>query len=397
MTKFEEDPENSCYSEHYTDPDALVVDACRHSFNFFFSGTERLTALLNLIGNANDSLKMCFYIFQADRAGQLLLQALVLAAQRGVSVQLIVDAFGSSATQTFFTPFQKAGGTVHFFQSRWNTHYLIRNHQKFIIADNEVVMTGGFNIGDRYFSSPKSNSWCDVGVIIKGDVVAKFVEWFGTLNQWVISPRPKFFELNRSIQSWSNGKGKVQLLMGGPSQMTSAWARAVKRDLAKAQNFDLAMAYFSPPRSIRRLIRKVSRKGRANLVIAGKSDNPTTLGASRALYGTLLKDNVEISEFKRCKLHMKLLVIDNITYFGSANFDFRSIRLNIELMVRVEDNKLATEMRNVISTMAEKSEHITQAWYKRRASIINRVRWRISWFLVSVIDYTVARRLNVDA
>ena len=36
MTKFEEDPENSCYSEHYTDPDALVVDACRHSFNFFF-------------------------------------------------------------------------------------------------------------------------------------------------------------------------------------------------------------------------------------------------------------------------------------------------------------------------------------------------------------------------
>ena len=155
------------------------------------------------------------------------------------------------------------------------------------------------------------------------------------------------------------------------------------------------MAYFSPPRSIRRLIRVLSRKNRAKLVMAGKSDNTTTIGASRALYGALLRDDVEIYEFDACKLHTKLLVVDNVTYFGSANFDLRSIRLNLELMVRIEDADLAARMRKAIAHMEEGSNRITRLWHHQNATIINRIRWRLSWFLVSVLDYTVARRLNL--
>ena len=187
----------------------------------------------------------------------------------------------------------------------------------------------------------------------------------------------------------------MELLLGGPSKITSAWARIVKQDLAQAERLDLVMAYFSPPRSIRRLIRMVSRKGKARLITAGKSDNTTTIGASRALYGALLRDNVEIYEFDASKLHMKLLVVDDVTYFGSANFDLRSIRLNLELMVRVKDVELAAKMREVIEHMTKGSVPITQEWHDERGSWINRIRWRLSWFLVSVLDYTVARRLNL--
>ena len=155
------------------------------------------------------------------------------------------------------------------------------------------------------------------------------------------------------------------------------------------------MAYFSPPRSIRRLIRMLARKNHARLVMAGRSDNTTTIGASRALYGALLRDDVELFEFDVCKLHTKLLVVDDVTYFGSANFDLRSIRLNLELMVRIEDAELAARMRTAIAHMADASKSITREWHRENATLINRIRWRLSWFLVSVLDYTVARRLNL--
>lgn len=379
----------------YRDPKSFAVQAGDHGFRFLFSGAERLQSLIDLIDGAKSSLQLCFYMFQPDHAGTRVRGALIRAAQRGVNVHLIVDAFGSDASDSFFAPILRAGGKVSVFLPRWNVRYLIRNHQKFVIADKSHVMTGGFNVSDHYFASPQENGWADLGVLIEGPVCARFVEWFEGLEAWVSSQGSQFFAMRRMVRDWDEGEGRVQLLLGGPTRITSAWARQVKRDISRGSRLDLVMAYFSPPRSIRRLIRMLSRKNHAKLVMAGKSDNTTTIGASRALYGALLRDDVDIYEFDACKLHTKLLVVDDVTYFGSANFDLRSIRLNLELMVRVEDAELAARMRAAIAHMAEASNPITREWHGENATLINRIRWRLSWFLVSVLDYTVARRLNL--
>lgn len=379
----------------YRDPPGFSAEANGHSFRFLLSGAERLNALIKLIDETERTLKLCFYMFQPDHAGTKVRGALIRAAQRGVDVHLILDAFGSDSSKSFLDLIERAGGSVSMFQPRWNVRYLIRNHQKFAIADQKRLVTGGFNVSDHYFASPQENGWSDLGVLVEGQIVGRFVDWFGELEKWVSQGNSKFFAIRRLVRDWHEGGGDVQLLLGGPSRITSTWARVVKRDLAHAEQLDLVMAYFSPPRSIRRLIRMVSRKGSARLITAGKSDNTTTIGASRALYGALLHDDVDIFEFNASKLHMKLIVVDDITYFGSANFDMRSIRLNLELMVRIEDAELAARMREVVSHMAQSSKPITREWHDKRATWINRVKWRAAWFLVSVVDYTVARRLNL--
>lgn len=379
----------------YRDPEGFGLDVAGHSFRFLLAGDERRHALVELIDSARSSLKLCFYMFQPDASGNKVRGALIRAAQRGVDVHLILDAFGSDAPRSFLGPIERAGGKVSIFQPRWNVRYLIRNHQKFVVADDRSVLTGGFNVSDHYFASPQENGWSDLGVAIQGPVVERFIDWFAQLDQWVSAGGSQFRNIRRMVRDWNEGNGDVQLLLGGPTRITSAWARTVKRDIARADRLDMVMAYFSPPRSIRRLIRMLSRRGRAQLVMAGKSDNTTTIAASRALYGALLRDGVEISEFDACKLHMKLLVVDDIVYLGSANFDLRSIRLNLELMVRIEDAELATRMREVVSHLAKSSKPITREWYAKRATWVNRIRWRMAWFLVSVVDYTVARRLNL--
>jgi cardiolipin synthase len=381
-------------SESYEDAPAFSWDACEHNFTFYPGGADRFAALLDLIETADKSLHLFFYMFQADDAGNSVRDALVAAAKRGVDVRLIVDDFGSDAPDSFFEPLIDAGAMFRRFSSRWSVRYLIRNHQKFVIADGTRVITGGFNVSDHYFKPPSENGWCDLGVRIEGAVVERFAEWFAQLEDWVLSKGSEFRAIRKLVREWDPGDGPVQLVLGGPTRVTSAWARRVDEDMMQAQRLDLSMAYFSPPKRLAACINLLGHRGAARLVMAGKTDNGATIGASRALYGKMLRAGVSISEFQPCKLHMKLIVIDDIAYFGSANLDFRSIKLNLELMVRVKDAGLADRLRQLLDHMETHSTPITDEWYAKNAGWWSRTRWRFAYWLVAAIDYTVTRRLN---
>ena len=88
-------------------------------------------------------------------------------------------------------------------------------------------------------------------------------------------------------------------------------------------------------------------------------------------------------------------MLDDTVYLGSANFDMRSLYINLELMLQVKDAALAERMREFVSQHIAASEEITPALHARRSTPWNRFRWRLGWLLVSVIDYTVTRRLNL--
>ena len=92
---------------------------------------------------------------------------------------------------------------------------------------------------------------------------------------------------------------------------------------------------------------------------------------------------------------IEIVVLDDAVYLGSANFDMRSLYINLELVLKVDDAALADRMRDFISWHIEASERISIPLHKQRATIWNRIRWNLSWLLVSVIDYTVTRRLNL--
>ena len=362
---------------------------------FHPAGPERMEALLALIAGARESLRMCFYIFSTDATGVRVRDALSAAARRGVAVTLIVDSFGASAGDGFFAPYREAGGTYCCFSPRWTQRYLIRNHQKIAIADGERAMIGGFNVEDGYFASPADGGWSDLGVVIEGSAVDALVRWYDQLFAWTDRPRGSWRAIRRMVREWRPGEGPVQLLIGGPTRGLSSWARCVGRDLDRARRLDMIMAYFSPPNRLMRRIGKLARRGEARLLMTAKSDNAATIGATRALYDYLLKRRAKIWEFTACKLHTKLIVIDDAVYFGSANFDMRSLYLNLEIMLRIEDAGLAARMREFVGQHLPGAVHITPSLHKRRATLWNRVRWNVSWFLVSVVDYTVTRRLNL--
>ena len=399
----ESETEDRAGEAQYRDPEPFSLSAQGLELTFYAGGDDRIAALLDAIRGARRSLKLYFYIFATDACAAKVRDTLAEAAARGIAVTLIVDDFGSSADAAFFKPLVDAGGTVRRFSSHWSARYLIRNHQKMLIADDGLAIIGGFNIAQAYFDPPDKNGWNDLAVKVEGEAVANLAAWFALLDQWTAAGKVRLLQARRQVRRWKSGSGNVRWLVGGLSRTLSPWARSVINDIDRATKLDMMVAYFSPRSGLVRRIGLVAERGKASdaenggarLLLAAKSDNAATIGAARANYGRMLRRGVEIHEFKPCKLHAKLIVVDDAVYIGSANFDMRSLYLNLELMLRVEDAALASRMREFIAGHLPFSTEVTPALHRRRSKWWNRVRWSISWFLVTVVDYTVTRRLNL--
>ena len=378
-----------------SDPDALTADVAGHRLEVIADGGQRRDRILALLNGAIRSIDIVMYIFAHDDVGTQVLDAMTAAARRGVRVRAVIDSFGSSnISDNIFAPLREAGGSVTFFSRRWRSSYLIRNHQKLLVIDDNVAVTGGFNIAEPYLAARRDNCWFDLGIIVRGPSVARMVAWFEEIHDYTLNNDGKLLMLRRLIREWPVDAGPVTWLVGGPTQRLSPWARAVRSDLTGARQLDMAMAYFSPGQGMLRRLGRVARDGRARFIMAAKSDNAATIGASRLLYGYLLRKGAQVWEYQPCKLHMKLIVIDDVVYIGTANFDMRSLFVNVEVMLRVADAGFAAQMRGFIAAQQPECEIITRASHKARAGWLTRLRWTLAWFVVGAADYTVSRRLN---
>ena len=110
-----------------------------------------------------------------------------------------------------------------------------------------------------------------------------------------------------------------------------------------------------------------------------------------------MKRGVEIYEYQRTKLHSKLLVFDDEVHIGSSNLDIRSLYLNLEMMLRVDDPEFTSLMRLYFEGELDDSLAITREAWAKRCTLLNRIKWGLSFFLVTAVDYTVTRRLNFGA
>lgn len=127
--------------------------------------------LITDIDNAEQTILIEFYIIYPK--GQVLdvLQALMLAAQRGVECHVLVDSVGSFSF--FNSPehhaLERAGVLIHqslpvgLFKTLFKRSDL-RNHRKIVVIDEYIGYTGSFNLVDpKFFKQDKDvGQWIDV-------------------------------------------------------------------------------------------------------------------------------------------------------------------------------------------------------------------------------------------
>jgi cardiolipin synthase len=360
-------------------------------------GHERLRAVLDLIAGATTSLKVLMYMFNADEAGDAVRNALDAAACRGVDVKLLIDGFGSAAPHPFLEMLRRSGGDYCVFNPTYGRRYLVRNHQKIIVADERVAIIGGANIDETYLTDSGPEHWRDLWLRIEGPEAATASRYCDSLFRWAKRKHSSLRSLRRMTGEFSEWRGPLQWKFSGPLSLRNSWWRSIGRDIRRARELEMIFAYFAPTGAMIRRIGSVGRRGSARLIMAAKSDNTATVAAARHSYGRLLRRDVQIFEYRPAKLHTKLVIVDDVVYIGSSNFDYRSFYLNLEVMLRIHDAGFASAMRASFDRELQDCRAITPRLYKRRATLLRRVKWALSHFLVNVMDYTFTRRLNPRA
>ncbi|WP_420606157.1 phospholipase D-like domain-containing protein [Novosphingopyxis sp.] len=382
-------------ADKYGDPremDVPVFQVEDNEVRFYHEPEDRLAAVIGLIGMARKSVRAFYYMVGQDEVGEAFMKALCKACERGVKVELVIDAVGSDETDdSFFNKFLELGGTWFKFSASFSSKALVRNHQKILVVDEEHAIVSGFNMAAAYFgkADPPENSWEDMGTLVSGPDAGQLGEYYDKLIAVSKQKKVKLRKLRKLVKEWHGDRGPLCWTIGGPGRV-SPWVRALKSDLDKGQRLDMVEAYFSPGRGILKRIGQLARRGSARLILAGRTDHAITLAAHRLTHGYLLKRKADIMEYQRCRLHMKCIVIDDIVYAGSSNMDARSLFVNLEIMVRIESAEAAAHIRERMDRMEGDSLEITPQLHDERDGIFAKIYWAFAYFVVTVVDKTVS-------
>ncbi len=356
-------------------------------------GRAAFEAMLAAIANTTASLKLESYIYADDPVGRDFLASLIEAAQRGVRVQILVDAFGSYELDAeFFRPLQAVGGEVRWFNPIQYDRFAIRNHRKLLICDDRLAVVGGFNLAQEYNGDGLNSGWCDLGMQLSNPLVTKLSASFDEMFELAEFRHKLFSQFRKSAAKQQIAAHDCELLLTGPGRGFNPLKRALLHDFAHADRIQIVSAYFLPPLRMRRALRRAAQRGaRVQLILAGKSDVPISRTATQSLYRRFLAAGIEIYEYEPQILHAKLVLTEEAVYVGSSNIDPRSLDFNYELMVRVENQALRTETSAWFKTLLSHSRAVTvEQWCTR--SWLDKLRQRWAYFVVAQFDQFVTRR-----
>ena len=335
-------------------------------------GTAFFPVLLEAIAAAQHHLHVEFYIWRNDRAGILVRDALVQAAQRGVQVRVLVDEMGSVFLwRSFFAPLMKAGGEFSWFHTfsptRGRFHLNLRNHRKLVIADGTVAFTGGMNIGDEYWSGGKLPPCRDLAVRMLGPVVTQLAEVFA--QDWYFSTGQALKSAEYYPPSKCGGDIAAQLVPGAPDNDIDEVQLTTLALLHRAEKrIRLITPYFVPEPPLLAALQLAAMRGvDVAILVPAKGDHFYLTHVMRSYYDDLLPHGVRIFEYYPRMLHAKVLTVDGRhTMTGSANFDIRSLRLNFELNVVFACGNITEATDRIFDETTRASREVLLETYQRR-------------------------------
>jgi len=156
----------------------LVEFTARNKITLLHCGAEYFPALIAAFDQARFDIYLETYIFTLDRVGVEVRDALIRAARRGVTVNVVTDWLGSGHREsTLLNQQLTAGGVNHHVFNAFFRRGIARTHRKMSVVDRHVAFLGGLNINDDHisddgFSEPLPAPRWDIGVSITGPLVA---------------------------------------------------------------------------------------------------------------------------------------------------------------------------------------------------------------------------------
>lgn len=339
------------------------------------NGDRFYPSMLEAIEGAARSITVEAYIYWAGAIGLTFAQALAAAAQRGVRVKILLDAFGSASVGTEILKILESSGChVAWYNPIRLTHLRRinnRTHRKSLIIDGQIGFTGGAGIADHWTGDAQDDKhWRDLQIRVEGQAVRPLQTGFA--QNWLectgeLVTGPYFYPAPAPAGSLS-----LQTIMSSPETGASTVRVMYFMAISAARtSIDIANPYFVPDHVAIDLFRDAVKRGvRVRVMVAGVSnDTLITRFNSVRLYGAVLEAGVELYEYNRTMLHHKIMVIDGLwSTVGTSNFDNRSFAHNEESNVSAVDEGLAHSLLESYERDLAVCERVTLDGWRRRGA-----------------------------
>jgi cardiolipin synthase len=337
-------------------------------------GPATFSSMLELIETAERSVNLEGYIFRNDEVGVQFADALCAAAERGLTVRLLVDWIGRMGTpMRFFQEMARRGVQVRIFNRpgfrRW-LGLVPRDHRKLLVVDDRAGVTGGIGIGREWKTGvlkQRRAPWRDTAVLIEGDAAGDMIQAFERMWRRAAGGerRGSHRHLTRPARSTHldpsvHPPALVGIIEGEPGRFRISRALQIQAVSAE-RSIWIASAYFTPSPSEIEALTGAARDGvDVRVLVPSRYDHPWIRMATRRFYRRLLRNGVRIWEWRGEMMHAKSSVVDSRwTRIGSTDYNPLGIAINFELDAVIEDRVLGSQAESMFLEDLEQSKEIT--------------------------------------
>jgi len=344
--------------------------------SLFNDNGKFLDSLLDDIHNAQHNIYIEIYRITKDAVtGARIRDALAIAAGRGVKVVLLIDAWGTGSSLSFFDPIRKSGGQVRVFNTfRLGTKIFTqshrRNHRKIITIDDKICYIGSSNIS--YYSL----TWRELMLRITGGIAKPLRH----IIQLDFKTHQKYVYSQKVFSRTIHFRG-FEIIRDIPSIYKQ---RVMRKYLYLIRNSKKSVyietPYFLPGFRLRKAMADACQRGVNITVVLPRHSDVRLVDILRNKYlGKVFKSGVHILYYQPGNLHSKLMIVDNqIFCVGSTNFDYRSFRYMHEIVLSGKHPMVLKQVNtHRTETMSSVVEFDFDSWKKRP-----RLEKLVAWLLI---------------
>ena len=326
-----------------------------NAVELLIDGDATFGSILSGIDDARSYILFQFYIVRDDEIGRQIKSQLIAKAEEGVKVYFLYDEIGSHhLSASYIHDLRQSGVRVHEFhtQKGWNNHFQVnfRNHRKIVVIDGQSAWIGGHNVGDEYLGrDPKFGHWRDTHVKLTGPVA--LAAQISFIEDWYWAAELSIPEITWIPVPAKKQDREVLIVPSGPAdELETAGLMFHHAIISARKRIWIASPYFVPDDTILSALQLAGLRGvDVRILIPDKPDHLLVYLAAYTYFEDAAKTGVRFFRYTDGFLHQKVMLIDDdVSTVGTANFDNRSFRLNFEVTSIVKDRAFALEIEKML-------------------------------------------------
>ncbi len=328
------------------------------------SNSRAMDKRIEIIRNANSSIKLATWGFHDDSTGKRVAAELIKARRRNVKVQILVDSLVAQrhGYKSELQRMKNSGIEVIGWKSKENPFYGM--HSKFLIVDDLYCIEGGRNIGDLYL---QDNKWSDLDVYHEGSIAE------------VINPHlfAKLWNEQINLQNLTYKKLPLKTGVQTPMGQTGTFLSTPQFKKSDAvsnitvyavmnakKEIEIANAYFiSTPGLKRALIGAIGRGVKVRIYSNSMKsvDEPIVSLPIQKSLKEMYANGAEIYLKNGQTLHTKIFRADDLSWYGSYNLHPRSGRYELEKVTVTTDYALNRDLTEALGDSLRQGKKVTSA------------------------------------